>query len=120
MDAGAIAVSIGYAVGRMGCFLRGGTTTGSPQAYPGASLSPNGLPPTTERVHPTQLYEIAGSLVIFALLTWVFSPRFKREGPLIFVYAVLAGIARLLGRVHPPPTNRWPWASPRSSGSPSP
>jgi len=95
MDAGAIAVSVGYAVGRMGCFLRG-DDYGVPTDLPWGIAFPNGLPPTTERVHPTQLYEIAGSLVIFALLAWVFSPRFKREGPLIFVYAVLAGIARLL------------------------
>ena len=57
---------------------------------------PKGLPPTTVRVHPTQLYEIAGTLVIFAILQWVVSPRFKREGPLMFAYAILAGIARFL------------------------
>jgi prolipoprotein diacylglyceryltransferase len=57
---------------------------------------PKGVPPTDVRVHPTQLYEIAGTLVIFALLVWVISPRFKREGPLMFAYAILAGIARFL------------------------
>jgi phosphatidylglycerol---prolipoprotein diacylglyceryl transferase len=95
MDAGAIAVSIGYAVGRMGCFLRG-DDYGVPTSLPWGIAFPKGLPPTTVRVHPTQLYEIAGSLVIFALLVWVISPRFKREGPLMFVYAILAGIARFL------------------------
>jgi len=95
MDAGAIAVSIGYAVGRMGCFLRG-DDYGKPTDLPWGIAFPEGLPPTTVKVHPTQLYEIAGSLVIFALLVWVISPRFKREGPLIFVYAILAGIARFL------------------------
>jgi prolipoprotein diacylglyceryltransferase len=34
--------------------------------------------------------------VIFALLVWVISPRFKREGPLIFAYLTLAGIERFL------------------------
>jgi phosphatidylglycerol:prolipoprotein diacylglycerol transferase len=48
------------------------------------------------KVHPTQLYEAAASLVIFALLLWVISPRFKREGPLMFAYAVLAGVERFL------------------------
>jgi phosphatidylglycerol:prolipoprotein diacylglycerol transferase len=57
---------------------------------------PNGTPPTTVRVHPTQLYESAASLVIFAILLWVIAPRFKREGPLIFAYAILAGIERFL------------------------
>jgi phosphatidylglycerol:prolipoprotein diacylglycerol transferase len=57
---------------------------------------PEGLPPTTVKVHPTQLYESVASLVIFALLVWVISPHFKREGPLIFAYALLAGIERFL------------------------
>jgi phosphatidylglycerol:prolipoprotein diacylglycerol transferase len=95
MDAGALAVSVGYAVGRIGCFLRG-DDYGVPTNLPWGMSFPQGLPPTTVRVHPTQLYETAASLVIFALLLWVFSPRFTREGPLIFVYAVLAGIERLL------------------------
>jgi phosphatidylglycerol:prolipoprotein diacylglycerol transferase len=95
MDAGALAVSVGYAVGRMGCFLRG-DDYGVPTSLPWGIAFPNGLPPTTVKVHPTQLYEIAASLVIFALLAWVISPRFKREGPLIFVYAILAGIERFL------------------------
>jgi phosphatidylglycerol:prolipoprotein diacylglycerol transferase len=95
MDAGAIAVSVGYAVGRMGCFLRG-DDYGVPTDLPWGIAFPKGLPPTTVKVHPTQLYEIAASLVIFALLVWVISPRFKREGPLMFVYAILAGIERFL------------------------
>jgi phosphatidylglycerol---prolipoprotein diacylglyceryl transferase len=95
MDAGALAVSVGYAVGRIGCFLRG-DDYGTPTSLPWGMAFPKGLPPTTVKVHPTQLYETLASLVIFALLLWVFSPRFKREGPLIFVYAVLAGIERLL------------------------
>ncbi len=95
MDAGALAVSVGYAVGRIGCFLRG-DDYGVPTNLPWGMSFPNGVPPTTVRVHPTQLYESAASLVIFALLLWVISPRFKREGPLIFAYAVLAGIERFL------------------------
>jgi phosphatidylglycerol---prolipoprotein diacylglyceryl transferase len=95
MDAGALAVSVGYAVGRIGCFLRG-DDYGLPTKLPWGMSFPNGLPPTTVRVHPTQLYESAASLVIFALLAWVIAPRFKREGPLIFAYAILAGIERFL------------------------
>jgi len=95
MDSGALAVSIGYAFGRMGCFLRG-DDYGTPTDLPWGMAFPKGLPPTTVHVHPTQLYEIAATLVIFALLNWVIGPRFKREGPLIFAYAVLAGIERFL------------------------
>jgi phosphatidylglycerol:prolipoprotein diacylglycerol transferase len=95
MDAGASATAVGYAIGRMGCFLRG-DDYGIPTDLPWGMSFPKGLPPTTVKVHPTQLYEIAASLVIFALIIWVLSPRFKREGPLIFVYAVFAGIERFL------------------------
>ena len=95
MDAGALAVSVGYAVGRIGCFLRG-DDYGIPTSLPWGMSFPNGVPPTTVKVHPTQLYESAASLVIFAILLWVVSPRFKREGPLMFAYAVLAGIERFL------------------------
>jgi phosphatidylglycerol:prolipoprotein diacylglycerol transferase len=104
MDAGAIAVSVGYAVGRIGCFLRG-DDYGVPTDLPWGMTFPQGLPPTTVPVHPTQLYESAASLVIFALLVWVISPRFTREGPLIFAYAVLAGGERFLVefiRTNPP------------------
>lgn len=95
MDSGAVAVAVGYAVGRMGCFLRG-DDYGVPTDLPWGMSFPNGLPPTTVKVHPTQLYEIAASLVIFALLVWVIAPRFKREGPLMFAYLLLAGVERFL------------------------
>jgi len=95
MDGSAFALAIGYAIGRIGCFLVG-DDYGKPTDLPWGIAFPKGSPPTTVPVHPTQLYETLASLVIFALLLWVFSPRFKREGPLIFVYAILAGIERFL------------------------
>ena len=95
MDAGALAVSIGYAFGRTGCFLRG-DDYGKPTSLPWGMSFPQGAPPTTVRVHPTQLYEIGATLVIFCILYWLVSPRMKREGSLMFAYAVLAGVERFL------------------------
>ena len=95
MDGAAICLPVGYAIGRIGCFLVG-DDYGKPTDLPWGMAFPNGLPPTTVPVHPTQLYEILASLVIFALLVWVIGPRFKREGPLMFAYAILAGIERFL------------------------
>ena len=106
MDSGAVAVPIGYAVGRIGCFLRG-CCYGIPTNLPWGVKFPEGAPPTPEgvRVHPTELYSSFASLVIFALMVWVIAPRFKREGPLMFAYAILAGIERFLVefiRTNPP------------------
>ncbi|MCL5736234.1 MAG: prolipoprotein diacylglyceryl transferase [Actinobacteria bacterium] len=95
MDAGAPAVAVGYAVGRIGCFLRG-DDYGVPTSLPWGMSFPNGAPPTIVKVHPTQLYESAASLVIFAIIVWLISPRLKREGSLIFAYMVAAGIERFL------------------------
>ncbi|MBC7293544.1 MAG: prolipoprotein diacylglyceryl transferase, partial [Thermoleophilia bacterium] len=95
MDAGAPAVAIGYTVGRIGCFLRG-DDYGVPTDLPWGMSFPQGVPPTTVKVHPTQLYESFASLVIFALLIWVISPRLKREGSLMFAYLILAGVERFL------------------------
>lgn len=97
MDATAVAVAMGYAIGRIGCLLRG-DDYGTPTDLPWGMSFPQGIPATPPgvHVHPTQLYETAASLVIFALLVWVLGPRFRREGPLIFVYAMLAGVERFL------------------------
>ncbi|MBN1319337.1 MAG: prolipoprotein diacylglyceryl transferase [Thermoleophilia bacterium] len=95
MDGGAVALPVGYAVGRIGCFLNG-DDYGTPTDLPWGMAFPEGSPPTMVEVHPTQLYESAASLLIFALLVWVIGPRFKREGALMFVYAGLAGIERFL------------------------
>jgi phosphatidylglycerol---prolipoprotein diacylglyceryl transferase len=104
MDTGALAIAVGYVFGRLGCFLNG-DDYGIPTKLPWGMSFPNGSPPTTVRVHPTQLYEALASLVIFALLFWVISPWFKREGPLMFAYLILAGIERFLVefvRTNPP------------------
>jgi phosphatidylglycerol:prolipoprotein diacylglycerol transferase len=97
MDSGAVAVPMGYVFGRIGCFLRG-CCHGQPTDLPWGMSFPQGIPPTPPgvRVHPTQLYSCFASLVIFALLAWVIGPRMKREGSLMFAYAILAGIERLL------------------------
>ena len=60
------ALAIGHAIGRIGCFLVG-DDYGRPSSLPWAVAFPQGLPPTTVPVHPTQLYE-AAALVPLALL----------------------------------------------------
>ena len=95
MDASAYAVSIGYVLGRIGCFLNG-DDYGKPTSLPWGMSFPNGSPPTTVTVQPTQLYESFSFLVIFCLFVWVIGPRVKREGVLIFIYLMFAGFERFL------------------------
>jgi phosphatidylglycerol:prolipoprotein diacylglycerol transferase len=116
-DAAAPALALGYAVGRMGCFLVGddwGRPTGS---WVGIRF-PMGSPPTRvgiiERefgiqvdpeliarfgdvvpVHPTQLYEVGLSLLIFGVL-WSQRARVQRAGWSFMLWLSLAGGERFL------------------------
>jgi phosphatidylglycerol:prolipoprotein diacylglycerol transferase len=94
-DAAGFAMATGYVMGRLGCFLVG-DDYGKPTDLPWGMAFPNGSPPVDVHVHPTQLYEILASLLIFAFLVWVISPRVKREGAIFFIYIILAGVERFL------------------------
>src|SRR5262245_6091884 len=86
------ALALAHAIGRVGCFLVG-DDYGVPSDLPWAVAFPEGLPPTTIPVHPTQLYEAAVLVPIaWRLLRW------RREGrPDAFVlgaYLVSTGLTR--------------------------
>jgi phosphatidylglycerol---prolipoprotein diacylglyceryl transferase len=74
LSAAAPALAVGHLIGRIGCFLVG-DDYGTPSDLPWAVAFPEGLPPTLERVHPTQLYEAA----CLAVLTWMLL-RWRRSG----------------------------------------
>jgi phosphatidylglycerol:prolipoprotein diacylglycerol transferase len=88
------ALAIGQALGRIGCFLVG-DDYGRPTQLPWGVAFPKGLPPTYERVHPTQIYEA----IFLAVLTWVLI-RWRRRGvadrKVLGRYFVLAGAFRFL------------------------
>ena len=64
------ALAIGQMLGRIGCFLVG-DDYGHPTSLPWGVAFPEGLPPTTERVHPTQIYEaIFLGFFAWALIRW--------------------------------------------------
>ena len=97
------ALALGHAIGRIGCFLVG-DDYGLPSSLPWAVAFPEGLPPTSERVHPTQLYE-AVPLVFLALVLI----RWRRAGVtdrlILGRYLLLAGSLRFaieFLRVHEP------------------
>ena len=67
------ALTIGHAIGRIGCFLVG-DDYGRPTELPWGVAFPQGLPPTQVPVHPTQLYEAAALVPI----TWLLF-RWRRQ-----------------------------------------
>jgi phosphatidylglycerol:prolipoprotein diacylglycerol transferase len=90
-DCVAPGVAVGQAIGRIGCFLVG-DDYGRVSDVPWAVAFPEGAPPTLERVHPTQLYEVAWLLPV-ALLLW--SRRHK--SPFLFgEYMALNGAGRIV------------------------
>jgi phosphatidylglycerol:prolipoprotein diacylglycerol transferase len=87
-------LALGHAVGRIGCFLVG-DDYGSPTHLPWGVAFPQGLPPTFEKVHPTQLYEAAFLFIfMFVLIRW------RRRGmpdlKVIALYLIVVGAERFL------------------------
>jgi phosphatidylglycerol:prolipoprotein diacylglycerol transferase len=86
---------LGYAFGRMGCFLSGDGCYGPPTDLPWGMAFPNGIVSTLERVHPAPLYEITMSLAIFAFL-WKVRRRITPAGWNFGLYLILAGTERFI------------------------
>jgi len=86
---------LGYAFGRMGCFLSGDGDYGPPSDLPWAMAFPKGTVPTLERVHPTPLYEIIFCLAIFAFL-WRIRKRNLHTGWMFGMYLIFSGIERFI------------------------
>jgi phosphatidylglycerol:prolipoprotein diacylglycerol transferase len=99
LDACSPAACVGYAIGRIGCFLSGDGDYGIPTSLPWGMSFPNGVVPTTERVHPTPLYEFLAWMLI-AVVLWRAGTRFLQEknptGWIFCAYLILTGVARFL------------------------
>jgi prolipoprotein diacylglyceryl transferase len=99
LDACSPAAAVGYAIGRIGCLLSGDGDYGMPTKLPWGMSFPNGIVPTTERVHPTPLYEFFIWLAIAAFL-WHMGTKAlrgpKAKGEIFCNYLILTGVARFL------------------------
>jgi phosphatidylglycerol:prolipoprotein diacylglycerol transferase len=116
-DAVAPALAIGYAVGRIGCFLVGDDYGRPTDSWVGIAF-PDGAPATTVEnlenqfgvavdpalvekygnvipVHPTQLYEVGMSTLIFAVL-WALRGGGRPDGWLFMLWLALAGVERFV------------------------
>jgi len=99
LDVASPAAAIGYGVGRIGCLVSGDGDYGIPTSLPWGMSFPNGLVPTTERVHPTPIYELLAAILI-AYILWRIAPRILRrerpDGTVFACYLMLSGLARFL------------------------
>jgi phosphatidylglycerol---prolipoprotein diacylglyceryl transferase len=98
-DAFAPAVALGQSIGRLGCFAAG-CCWGKECAWPwGVEFTERGHEvtgvPVGVHLHPTQLYESAAALLIFAFLAWLHR-RKRFDGQVLLAYAVLYGAARFV------------------------
>ncbi len=100
------ALALAYGIGRIGCFLAGDATWGIISDLPWAMAFPNavagwadpltGVPyPVGVKVHPTPLYELVQSLVVFSIL-WTVRKRNFPQGTIFCLYLILAGVMRFL------------------------
>jgi phosphatidylglycerol:prolipoprotein diacylglycerol transferase len=95
LDLAAPAAAVGYGMGRLGCLISGDGDYGIPTTLPWGMSFPNGLVPTTDRVHPTPIYELIAGLLIGYYL-WRRGASAKPLGQITGEYLILSGIARFL------------------------
>lgn len=86
------ALAVGHAIGRIGCFLVG-DDYGRPTDLPWGIAFPDGLPPTTVPVHPTQIYE-ALALVPLAVLLFRWRRQERADAFVLGAYLLVAGAIR--------------------------
>ena len=126
-DVCAAPLALGYALGRVGCFLVN-DDYGIPSSLPWAMKFPQGLPPTTVAnltamgvtfppgtdplqvvaVHPTQIYETVLMVLAF---WWMWRRRDHRHatGWMLGCYLVLAGLERFLVEFLRAKDDHLPW-----------
>jgi phosphatidylglycerol:prolipoprotein diacylglycerol transferase len=93
-DVVAPGVALGYAIGRIGCFLNG-CCYGAPTDLPWACRfhDPPITGPLTPPSHPTQIYASIINLGIFALLLAIFR-RQRRTGQVLWSYLLFYAVYR--------------------------
>ena len=96
-DALAPSLALGTAFGRVGCFLNG-CCYGRPTTLPWGVVFPAGSPAVLEfgdtPVHPSQLYNVAAGLAMFAVM-WAVRKRIRPAGVLFWGFLVAFAVVRV-------------------------
>jgi len=108
LDTSALGLTIGLAIGRVGCHLSGDGDWGTPTSLPWGVAYTHATAgwtyPPGVYVHPAPLYEMLALVAIFALLLRL-RTRVAPAGALFAIYLLLSSLARLLVefvRTNPP------------------
>jgi phosphatidylglycerol:prolipoprotein diacylglycerol transferase len=98
-DMAGFTVPLGLSLGRMGCLLEG-CCFGAPSPLPWALRFPPGSPAATRfgavTVHPTQIYESLGALVISGVCLFLVHPRKRYDGQVLVAFLILYAVLRAL------------------------
>jgi len=98
LDTAALGLTVGLAIGRIGCHLSGDGDWGTPTTLPWGVAYPNGTVPWPHPpgvlVHPAALYELLALIGIFVFLLRVRSRL--TPGATFAIYLVLSATARFL------------------------
>lgn len=96
LDAIAPGAALGYAIGRIGCFLNG-CCFGLPAKLPWGVVFPHGSLAdfycSGEKLHPTQLYSSLAMFLVFLVLIRIYQNK-KFNGQLFFWWLILYSIYR--------------------------
>ncbi len=88
-------IMVGLAFGRLGCFFSGCCYGGPTDGFTGVEFPPHRTRPDGP-LHPTQLYEAAAVLAIFAVLYYVVRPRKTAHGEVLGAMMVGYGAWRFV------------------------
>ena len=114
-DAVAPSLIIAYGIGRIGCHLAGDGDYGIPTSLPWgtnyengivppshlfngteyATTFPNNIFPDSTPLHPTPIYELLASLIIFFIL-WKLRKKNFKDGTILMFYFILSSFSRFI------------------------
>jgi len=93
LDVGALGVTIGQAIGRIGNIINGDIVGYKTNGWGFEYTNPNTFGPLNVSVQPASLYELLISLALFLLL-WNLRTRIHPEGMLAMLYIVLYSVSQ--------------------------
>src|ERR1700737_135769 len=93
LDVGALGMTIGQAIGRIGNIINGDIVGYKTNGWGFEYTNPNTFGPLNVPVQPASLYELLSSLALFLLL-WNLRTRIHPEGMLAMIYIVLYSVSQ--------------------------